>query len=149
MNSLVLLVSTFPTQHRKLVILDPTQHHKLGYILSQHHKLVYFCPNTIVNTCGSRLRIIHHHEGVWKYTRFGTPIDLPNLRTNNCSNIILYNKCHNLTSKPRRFPWGTFGTEPIADSRTRTVHMEMFPLGTFGTEPVDDAITRTVQMEIL
>ena len=80
---------------------------------------------------------------------FGTPIGLLNLRTNICPNISLQDKCQNLTSKPRRFPLGTLGTEPIADTRTHTVHMEMFPLGTVGTEPVDDTRSCTVHMEIL
>ena len=86
---------------------------------------------------------------MWEYTIFGTPIGLLNLRTNDSPNIVLYDKCHNLTSKARQFPLGTSGTEPIADARTCTVYMEMFPLGTLGTEPVDDARTRTVHIEIL
>ena len=72
-----------------------------------------------------------------------------NLRTNDFPNIVLYDECHNLTSKPRRFPLNTLGMEPISDARTRTIHMKNFPLGTLGTEPIDDTRTRTVQMEIL
>ena len=95
------------------------------------------------------MRKIHRHKGVFEYTGFGTPIGLLNLRTNDCPNIVLYDECHSLTSKPRRFPLVTLGTDPIADARTRTVHMEMFPLGTVGTEPVDDTRSCTVHMEIL
>ena len=71
------------------------------------------------------MRRIHCNEGVREYTGFGTPIGLLNLRNDDCLNIVLYDKCHNLTSKPRRFPLVTLGTEPIADAITRTVHMEM------------------------
>ena len=56
---------------------------------------------------------------------FGTPIGLLNVRTNDYPNIVIYDEFHNLTSKPRRCPLGTLCTEPIADARTRTVHMEM------------------------
>ena len=55
----------------------------------------------------------------------GTPIGLLNLRTNNFPNIVLYEECHNLTSKPRRFPLGTLGTEPISDAITCTVLKDM------------------------
>ena len=56
---------------------------------------------------------------------FGTPIGLLNLRTDDCLNIVLYDKCHNLTSKNRRFPLGILGKDPIDDKRTRTVHMKI------------------------
>ena len=56
---------------------------------------------------------------------FGTPTGILNLRTDDCPNIALYDDFHNLTSKLRRFPLGTLGTEPIADARNCTVHMEI------------------------
>ena len=56
---------------------------------------------------------------------FGAPIGLLNLLTDDCPNIVIYDECHNLTSKPRRFPLGTLGTEPIADAIIRNVHKEM------------------------
>ena len=108
-----------------LVIFYPTHHHKVGYILYQHQKLVNFCPNTRVNTCCSRMRRIHFHERVWEYTGFGTLIGLLNLRTDDCTNIELYDECYNLTSKTRRFPLGTLGKDPIAYAITRTIHMEI------------------------
>ena len=116
-----------PFQHNTISWLSLIQHHhhKLGYILSQHHKLVNFFPNTIFNTCCSLMRRIHFHEGVWEYTGFGNPIGLLNLRTDDCQNIVLYDECHNLTNKPRRFPLGTLCTETIVDTITRTVHMKM------------------------
>ena len=46
---------------------------------------------------------------LWEYTGFGTTIGLLNLRA-------VYDECHKLTRKPRRFPLGTLGTEPITDS---------------------------------
>ena len=57
---------------------------------------------------------------------FGTPIGLLNLRTDDCLNIVLYDKCHNITSKIRRFTLGTLGTEPIADATICAVQKEMF-----------------------
>ena len=63
---------------------------------------------------------------VWEYTVFGTPIGLLNLRAGDFPNIALYDECHKLTRKPRRFPLGTLGTETITDTITRTVHKEMF-----------------------
>ena len=62
---------------------------------------------------------------LWEYTGFGTPIGLLNLQTNDCPNIVLCDECHNITLKPRRFPLGTLGTDPIADKITCTLHMEM------------------------
>ena len=82
---------------------------QVGWFLSQHK---------IQHPCCSQIRIIHRHKGVWEYTGFGTTIGLLNRRTNDCPNIVLYDECHNITSKPRRFPLGTLGTEPVADEIT-------------------------------
>ena len=68
------------------------------------------------------MRRIHRHEGVREYTVFRTPIGLLNLRDGDCLNIVLYDECHKLTRKPRRFPLGALGTDPIDDATTRTVH---------------------------
>ena len=40
-------------------------------------------------------------------------------------NIVLNDKCHNLTRAPKRFSLGTLGTESIAHARTHTVHKEI------------------------
>ena len=40
------------------------KHHKLDYILYQHHMLNNFRLNTIVNTYLSRMILINHHEEV-------------------------------------------------------------------------------------
>ena len=60
---------------------------------------------------------------------FGAPIGLLNLWTDDFPNIVLYDECHNFTSKSRRFPLGTLGTKPIADAIICTVHKEMSYIG--------------------
>ena len=72
------------------------------------------------------MRRIHRHEEVREYTGFGTTIGLLNIRAGDCPNILLYDEFHKLTQKPRRFPLGTLGTEPIADVIIRAVQKEMF-----------------------
>ena len=53
------------------------------------------------------------------------PISPLHQRTTNFPNIALNEEFHNLAGAPRRFPLGTLGTDPIADTGTRTVHLEI------------------------
>ena len=53
-------------------------------------------------------------------------IGLLNLRAGYCPNIVLYDKFRKLARKPRRFPLGTLGMDPIADAIACAVLKEIF-----------------------
>ena len=116
-----------PFQHNTAswLYLIQHKHRNLGYILPQHHKLVNFFPNAIVNTCRSQMGWIKFHRGVSEYMGFGSPIVPLHQQTPNFPNIVLNDEFHNLTRGPRRFPLRTLGTEPTSNAGTCTVYLEI------------------------
>ena len=89
---------TFPTQHPKLVIFDPTHHNKLGYILPQHQNLVIkMATGTKFSPRTKHIALKYHHfryhvkSGRVDIHYIPTGEQLEDLFTKPLSNEVIFN----------------------------------------------------------